>query len=133
MKSAIQPDTLFDSSQFGYSQVITSNGNKLVFMAGQVGWDANGEMVGDDLVAQAEQALQNVRLAVEAAGGTVDDLTMMRTYVVDYRPEFVEQLLPVYQAFFAGTQPPAQTWLGVQSLALPELQIEIEAQAVLAD
>jgi enamine deaminase RidA (YjgF/YER057c/UK114 family) len=131
MKQTLQPDKLFDSSQFGYSQVVTSAGKRLVFIAGQVGWDIDGEVVSDDLVAQAKQALNNVRLAIEASGGTVADLTMMRTFIVDYRPEFVEQLLPVYLDFFAATEPPAQTWLGVQALALPDLKIEIEAQAVL--
>ena len=133
MKNAIQPEGLFDSSQFGYSQVITATGNKLVFLAGQVGWDENGDMAGDDVVTQARQALENIQLALQAAGGDADDITMMRTYVVGYQPELVEQLLPVFLEFFAGMEPPAQTWLGVQSLALPELKIEIEAQAVLSD
>lgn len=130
MKRVIQPDSLFDSSQFGYSQVVSAGDGRLVFVAGQVGWDANGKLAGDKLVEQAGQALQNVRLAVESAGGGIEDIVMMRTFVVDYRPEFVELLLPLYQDFFANVQPPTQTWLGVQSLALPELQIEIEAQAV---
>ena len=132
MKTTIQPPQLFDSSEFGYSQVVTATGNKLVFLAGQVGWDQHGEMVSDDLAAQARQALENIRLAIEAAGGGIADLTTMRTYVVDYRPKYVEQLLPVYLEFFGDTPPPAQTWLGVQSLALPDLKIEIEAQAVLS-
>jgi enamine deaminase RidA (YjgF/YER057c/UK114 family) len=131
MKKTIQPDALFDSSQFGYSQVVATQGRQLVFIAGQVGWDIDGVVVADDLVAQAKQALSNVRLAIEAAGGTLADLTMMRTFIVDYRPEFVEQLLPLYLDLFADTEPPAQTWLGVQALALPDLKIEIEAQAVL--
>jgi len=132
VKTVIQPEHLFDSSQFGYSQVVCAAGNTLVFLAGQVGWNANGEVVSNDLAEQARQALMNISVALEAAGATIDDVTMMRTFIVDYRPEFVEQLLPVYQDFFAGKQPPAQTWLGVQSLALPDLRIEIEAEAVLA-
>jgi len=133
MKNVIQPNTLFDSSPFGYSQVISATGGKLIFISGQVGWDENGDIVSDDLATQGRQALKNVRLAIEAAGGSIDDLTMMRTFVVDYRPEYVEELLPVFQDFFAATPPPAQTWLGVQSLALPELRIEIEAQAIVND
>lgn len=132
MKNVITPGGLFDSSQFCYSQVVSASG-RLVFVAGQVGWDENGEVVSEDLDAQARKALSNVRAAIEAAGGGIADLTMMRTFIVDYRPEFVELLLPIYQEFFAGIEPPAQTWLGVQSLALPELKIEIEAQAVIAD
>lgn len=133
MKEVIQPQTLFDSSQFSYSQVVTATGTRQVFIAGQTGWNADGEMAGDELAAQARQALNNIRHALVAAGGSVADLTIMRTYIVDYRPDFVEELLPIYQEFFAGTAPPAQTWLGVQSLALPELKIEIDAQAVLRE
>lgn len=132
MRNVIAPTGLFDSSQFCYSQAISASG-RLVFIAGQVGWNENGEVVSDDLDAQARQALGNVRTAIEAAGGGIGDLAMMRTFIVDYRPEFVELLLPIYEEFFAATEPPAQTWLGVQSLALPELRIEIEAQAVIAD
>lgn len=68
MKKTTQPGNLFDSSQFGYLQVVTTTGEKHLFIAGQVGWDKSGEVVSDDLVAQARQALQNVKLATEAPG-----------------------------------------------------------------
>ena len=132
MRKVIQPDSLFDSSQFGYSQVVSATGARLIFISGQVGWDENGEIVSEDLATQARQALENVRLAITAAGGGIEDLTMLRAFIVNYQPEFVEVLVPVFRDFFADVQPPAQTWLGVQALALPSLKIEIEVQAVLA-
>ena len=131
MKTAHQPAALFDSRPFHFSQVVTAPAGRLVFVAGQTAWDEKGQLVGgDDLAAQARQALVNVGLALEAAGATVADLVMMRTFVVNYRPEFVDILLPEFAHFFTDSPPPANTWVGVQSLALPELMIEIEAQAV---
>ena len=131
MKTALQPAALFDSSIYHFSQVVTVSGGKHVFLAGQAAMDEKGEPVGgDDIAAQCRQALTNVGLALEAAGATVADLTIVRVYMVDYQPEFIEQLLPEFERFFAGHPPPASTWVGVQRLALPELKIEIEAQAL---
>jgi enamine deaminase RidA (YjgF/YER057c/UK114 family) len=132
MKTALQPAALFDSSIYHFSQVVTAPAGRLVFLAGQAAMDEQGQPVGgDDLVAQCRRALVNVELALDAAGATVADLVSIRVYIVDYRPDFIEALLPEFERFFAGTPPPASTWLGVQCLALPELKIEIEAQAVI--
>ena len=69
MKNVIQPNKLFDSSQFGYSQVVSATGNKLVFIAGQVGWDENGDLVSNELTAQAEQGL---KIEIEAQAVLTD-------------------------------------------------------------
>ena len=133
MKNVIQPDTLFDSSQFHYSQVVTATGGTLVHISGLAAWDRNAQLVGgDDLVAQTRQTLANVRAGLEGAGATVDDLIMMRCFIVNYQPQYFEQLMPEFAQFFGDARPPASTWVGVQALALPELLIEIEAQAVIA-
>jgi enamine deaminase RidA (YjgF/YER057c/UK114 family) len=133
MKNAVQPATLFDSSVYQFSQVVTVPAGRQVFVAGQTAMDENGQIVGgDDFAAQCRQALTNVAHALQAAGATVADITAVRVYMVDYRPEFIDVLLPEFERFYAGTPPPASTWVGVQALALPELKIEIEAQAVIA-
>lgn len=132
-KEHIQPSALFPSERFGFTQVVTSPPGKLVFVAGQVAWDSELKLVGgSDLGAQAVQALRNLGEALRAAGAAPSDLTMVRTFVVDYRPEHAGVLTPLYRDFLAGATPPASTLIGVQSLAAPGLLIEIDAIAVIA-
>ena len=133
MKTSHQPAALFDSRGYYFSQAVTAPAGRLVYVAGQTAWNEKGELVGgDDLAAQTRQALINVSHALDAAGATVADITMMRTYIVNHQPEFIGEILPEFERFFAGSEPPASTWLGVQALAMPEFRIEIEAQAVVA-
>ena len=132
-KQHIQPAALFSGERFGFTQVVTSPPGKLVFVSGQVAWDAELKLVGgSDLAAQAKQALRNLGEALRAAGASPSDLTMVRTFVVDYRPEHAGVLGPPFRDFLAGAAPPASTLIGVQSLAAPGLLIEIDAFAVVA-
>ena len=130
----IQPPGIFPSQQFGFTQVVTSPPGRLVFVSGQVAWDEKLQLVGgEDLAAQAEQALANLGAALRAAGATPADLVSLRVYVVDYEPRHAGILAPVLAKFLAGAPPPAQTLLGIGALAAPGLRIEIEAFAVVAD
>lgn len=127
----IQPEGLFPSARFGFTQVVASSPGKLVFVSGQVAWDRELNLIGgDDLAAQAEQALENLRTALAAAGASPADVTALRVYIVDYQPADAAKLGAPFARFFEAAEPPASTWVGVQSLAAPGLRIEIEAQAV---
>jgi len=129
-KEFIQPDDTFESRRFGFTQVVTSAPGKMVFVSGQVALDRELKLVGDDdIAAQARQALANLGNSLKAAGATPDDVTMMRTYIVDYQAEYAAKLAPPFEEFYAG-RPPASTRIGVQALAAPGLMIEIEAIAV---
>ena len=79
---------------------------------------------------QSSPLFHNELRSKKAAGASRRDLTQMRVYMVDYTPNYIEILMPVFKAFFGDVPPPAQTWVGVQALALPEFLIEIEAVAV---
>ncbi len=130
-KQYIQPPELFPSMRIGFTQVVTSPPGKLVFVSGQVGWDSEMKLVGGaDLSGQARQALANLADALRAAGASASDLTMLRTYIVGYKPEYARLLAPLFDEFLGGATPPASTWVGVQALAAPDLLIEIEAIAV---
>ena len=84
-KQYIQPDDTFESERFGFTQVVTSAPGKLVFVSGQVAFDRDLRLIGEgDLAAQAEQALANLGSSLRAAGATSADVTMLRTYIVDY-------------------------------------------------
>ncbi len=132
-KQHIQPSQLFPSDRFGFTQVVTSPPGRLVFVAGQVAFDRELKLVGgSDLGAQAQQALANLAVALEAAGASPSDVTMLRTFIVDYKPEDAGLIAPHMKAFLGGASPPASTLLGVQSLAASGLLIEIDAVAVVA-
>jgi len=78
-KEHINPDTLFPSVPHGFSQVIATRGGKTLYFSGQVAWNSEKRLVGgNSLVEQAKQALQNVRHAMEAAGGGLADVVALR-------------------------------------------------------
>ncbi len=127
----LQPEELFQSARMGFSQVVTTQPGKLVFVSGQVAWDKDRKLVGEgDLGAQAEKALENLGHALTAAGASPADVTMMRVYIVDYSPEQGAVVGSLIGRFFGAGPPAASTWVGVKALAAPQFLIEIEAIAV---
>ena len=128
----LNPTTLFPSLPIGFSQVVIATGGSTVYLSGQTAWDVNKQIVdGNDLGAQTRQALRNVQLGVEAAGGTMADVVSLRLYVVNPKPDDMNLVGIVLREFFSADKPPASTWLGVAALAKPEFLIEIEAIAVI--
>ncbi|MFF1722663.1 RidA family protein [Streptomyces sviceus] len=118
-----------------YRQVAVASGSRLVFVAGQVAWDAEGRTVGaGDLAAQVEQSYLNVGTALAAAGGSFDDVAKLNVHVVDWTPDKMPQLLEGISRAAAklGVTPvPPATLLGVAALDIPDHLVEIEAIAVL--
>ncbi|MDX2681304.1 RidA family protein [Streptomyces sp. NY05-11A] len=117
-----------------YRQVSVATGSKLVFVAGQVAWDADGVTVGEgDLAAQVERCYLNVGTALEAAGASFDDVAKLTAYVVDWTPDMMPLFLEGAGRAFAklGVTPvPPATLLGVAALDVPDHLVEIEATAV---
>lgn len=129
-RKTINPGALYDSLQYGFSHATVSMGRTVVHCAGQVGWDGNGHLVGaGDVVAQARQALANLKVVLAEAHATTADVAKLKVFVVNHKPEYLQTVGAEIGQFFAGHPPAAMTWLGVASLALPELLIEIEATA----
>ncbi|MFE8910794.1 RidA family protein [Streptomyces globisporus] len=118
-----------------YRQVSVATGSKLVFIAGQVAWDAEGATVGaGDLAAQVEQCYVNVGTALTAVGGTFEDVAKLTVYVVDWTPEKMPLFLEgvARAAARLGTTPvPPGTLVGVAALDVPDHLVEVEATAVL--
>jgi 2-iminobutanoate/2-iminopropanoate deaminase len=75
--------------------------------------------------------LRNVQTAIEAAGGNLANIVSLRIYIVDYKREQADAIGAAFREFFPKEKPPASTWIGVLSLAVPDFLIEIEATAVL--
>ncbi len=133
-KIAINPPGLFQSRQYGFSQVVSASGARTVYFSGQVAWDENQNIIGPgDLHAQTIQSLKNLELGVRVAGGAMADVVSLRIYI---RHDVMEQGRYVKDGlleFFPGDAPPAATWIGVQSLADQDFLIEIEAIAVIEE
>ncbi|MEM8842083.1 MAG: RidA family protein [Pseudomonadota bacterium] len=132
MAEKINPPSMYNSLQFGFSHAARSTGGTMVHFAGQVAWDKEGNLVGgDDVAAQAEQVFANLKTMMAEVGATVEDLVMIRTYVVNHTPDKLGLVAPAMGAFFGEATPPPNTWIGVQALALPDILIEVEAAAVI--
>ena len=113
-----------------YTHVIAATGSRLVFVAGQVADDAQGNLVGpDDLAAQARQAFANVGRCLAAAGARPEQVTKITIYVVHHRPEYLPDISQARIAAF-GDHKPADTLVGVETLAEPGYLIEVDAIAV---
>ncbi len=128
----INPSTLYETLDFGFSHAAESSGGRLIHCAGQVSWDKDRNVVGvGDLQAQARQVLANLKTVLAEAGATPADIVRIRTYVVDHTPDKLAIVGPELGAFYGDAVPAPNTWLGVQALALPDFLIEIEATAQL--
>lgn len=126
----INPQTLYNSVQFGFSHAARQRGGSTLHLAGQVAWDKDGKLVGSgDLGAQTRQALANLRAVLAEVGATPADVVRLRTYIVRHTPEKLAPVLAEIGQFYAGTVPAPNTLIGVEALALPEFLIEIEATA----
>jgi enamine deaminase RidA (YjgF/YER057c/UK114 family) len=113
-----------------YTQVVAATGGRLVFVAGQVADDRQGNLVAPgDLAAQARQAFANVGRAIAAAGAGPEEVVRITIYVVDHRPEYLPLISKARIAVFGGHKP-ADTIVGVATLAEPGYLIEVEAIAV---
>jgi enamine deaminase RidA (YjgF/YER057c/UK114 family) len=116
----------------GYTHAVSVEGGRTVFIAGQVAFDQQGNLVGKgDLRVQADKALENLVAALAAAGARPSDVVKMNTYVVNYKAADYPIIREARSRVFSGENPPASTLIGVQALAIEGLLIEIEAIAVL--
>ncbi|KIZ16394.1 RidA family protein [Streptomyces natalensis] len=118
-----------------YRQVSIATGTKLVFIAGQVAWDAKGVTVGaGDLAAQVEQCYLNIATALAEVGGSFDDVVKLTVYAVDWTSDKMPALLEGIRrasAKLGMTPVPPATLLGVAALDIPDHLVEIEATAIL--
>jgi len=128
-KQYINPDTLL--APRGYTHIVTVAGPaKLVFVSGQVAVDKEGKLVGPgDLKAQIRQAANNLKAALAAAGATAADIVKTNTYIVNYKQSDYSAMREARAELFPEGEPPASTLVGVTSLAVEGLLVEMEAIA----
>ena len=116
----------------GYANGVVAQG-RMLFIAGMIGWDAEGRFHTDDFAGQARQALENVAQVLKAAGGRGDNIVRMTWYVTDKR-EYLAAIREVGQAFreIIGHYDIAMTAVEVRALIEDRAKVEIEATAVLS-
>lgn len=131
MIQRINPPALYDGSPFGMSQG-SVDPSGLIFLSGQVAWDKNAQVVGSSYAEQTRKALDNLDIALAAAGTDMNHVLRVRLYVRGEIAEHLEELAPIL-AERLGTTRPALTGIGVASLATPDTLIEIEAVARLRE
>lgn len=115
----------------GYANGVVAQG-RLVFVAGQIGWNAESRFDSDDLVDQAKQALLNIVRVLAEAGGRPEHLVRLTWYVVD-KKDYVARngdLGKIYREVI-GKHYPAMTLVQVAALLEDRAKIEIEATAVI--
>ena len=131
-KTYLNPSALFPSQQYGFSQGVATVGKTTLYVSGQVGWNAAQQITDPaDLGAQTRQALENLEIAVRAAGGTRTDIVSLRLYIVDEHIQNARSVREALLGFFPAENLPTSTWSGVSALASKDFLIEIEAVVVL--
>ena len=117
----------------GYANGVVAQGRQ-VFIAGQVGWNAQAQFESDDFVSQVEQALKNTVDVLAAAGGKPHHLVRLNWYVTD-KAEYVARQREIGEAYrrTIGRHFPAMTLVVVAGLLEPRAKVEIEGTAVIAD
>lgn len=117
----------------GYSHVTTVTGGKQIHISGQVARDANGNTVGaGDVGAQARQVYANLRECLKAAGASFKDVVKLTTFVVNLTPEKAAAVRVARNECLAEPFP-ASTMVGVTALVDPNLLVEIEMTAFVAE
>jgi enamine deaminase RidA (YjgF/YER057c/UK114 family) len=113
----------------GYSHVAEITGGRMVFISGQVALNQKGELVGkDDYMAQTRQIFENLKMAIAAVGGTLNDIIKLNYYCVDL--SHIAEIRAVRETFLNRERPPVSTAVEVSSLVRPEFLVEIEAVAL---
>ena len=127
----INPESL--GAPRGYSNGVLSNpGARMLFIAGQVAWDGQQQIVSDDLVEQFDRALANVITVVTEAGGQPGFIGRLVIYVTD-KNEYRDRMKEIGECYRArmGKHFPAMVLVEVKRLLEDRAKIEIEATAVL--
>jgi reactive intermediate/imine deaminase len=127
-KTTYNPETM--RTPFGiFSNAVMAGPGQLYFISGQVAVDVNGHVVGTgDIRAQTRQVLENIKAALAAVGGTMDDIVCVNVFVVN-----MEHLAAIHEvrAEYWQRDYPASTLVQVAGLVHPDYLIEINAVAVI--
>jgi len=120
------PSKVADSTQYGYNQAVETENT--LYVSGQPGWDSNGE-TAEGIQAQTHQAFDNVAAILAEADCDLDDIAKVTCYLVDPQSN-LEAFLSVWNERLSEPRP-ANTVVGVPSLALPDFRVELDVEVPL--
>ncbi len=113
---------------FGFCQAVRRGPH--VAVSGSTGRDVDGHIVRGGAYAQTRQAIENLQTALAAVGGSLADVIRTRVFIVDIT-EWEAVARAHCEAF--AQHPPASSLIGVNALFEPDILVEIEADAIIAD
>jgi enamine deaminase RidA (YjgF/YER057c/UK114 family) len=131
MHRLLQPEDW--AAPIGYANGVSARG-RAIFVAGQIGWNKDGQFESDDLVAQIAQALNNIVDVLACDGATPEHVTALVWYFVDKR-EYLARLREIGKVYreIMGRNFPAMTAIQVSGLVEDRAKVEIQATAVVPD
>ena len=129
-KSVLNPSSVFNSLQYGFSQAVEVSGGRRVLLSGQVGVDEHERTVAPGLREQTDKAFDNIEAILREAGGDLSHVVVMRIYIAETARDEQEQITQVLLERFPSN-PPASSWVIVSGLSLPQWLIEVEVEAML--
>ncbi|QHD00276.1 hypothetical protein PspS04_07760 [Pseudomonas sp. S04] len=129
-KSVLNPSSVFNSLQYGFSQAVEVRGGRRLLLSGQVGVDEHERTVAPGLREQTDKAFDNIEAILREAGGDLSHVVVMRIYIAETARDEQEQITQVLLERFP-TNPPASSWVIVSGLSLPQWLIEVEVEAML--
>ncbi len=117
-------------STYGYSHIVKVTGGQTIYLAGQVSWDASGNLVGrGDFRAQAQQIFENIKTTLATVGADFSHVVKLNFYVVDRSQ--LDHLREVRDSYVNTQAPPTSTLVEVRSLFQEEFLLEVEVIASL--
>jgi 2-iminobutanoate/2-iminopropanoate deaminase len=130
-RTSHHPASLFDASRYGFAQAVSVPAGRLIFVSGQVAWDANERLAATDLAGQAAAAMANLERVLADAGAELRHVTALRIYIVGDPPD-TSGVSDALRESFPVREGPAATWIRVGGLEGEGLLVEIEATAVVS-
>ena len=131
--SRLNPSTMADPEPMGYSHISTVREGTLIFVAGQAASAPDGKLTGrGDLGIQADRAVDNVLAALAELNAGPENILYLRINVVGYTPKMLLEIAPALKRLKPENgMPPSSIFVGVESLVLPGMLIEIETIAAI--
>ena len=124
----INPEGLFKTN--AYTQIVTTGGGKTIYISGQIPFNKKGELVGkDSLNVQINQVFKNINTALTSVNATFNDVIKVTYYIKNYNPQYLPLIREMRSKYFNKENPPSASLVGVQSLFLEDVLIEVEVVA----